>query len=118
MEHELTELDMRATILVDPVDPQPGYARFLEECPIREIGGGAVELYRMADILVVNKSDRPGAQESVRDLRTMLAMGQWADGQWKPPIVSTVASAGTGTTDNRGKRTSSQFRARKSSCLT
>jgi LAO/AO transport system kinase len=56
-------------------------------------------ILEIADILVVNKSDRPGAQESVRDLRTMLAMGQWADGQWKPPIVSTVAAAGTGIDD-------------------
>ena len=56
-------------------------------------------ILEIADILVVNKSDRPGAHESVRDLRTMLSMGQWADGQWKPPIVSTVASSGTGIDD-------------------
>jgi LAO/AO transport system kinase len=56
-------------------------------------------ILEIADILVVNKSDRPGAQESVRDLRTMLAMGHWAAGQWKPPIVSTVASSGQGIDD-------------------
>jgi len=56
-------------------------------------------ILEIADILVVNKSDRPGAQESVRDLRTMLAMGHWAEGQWKPPIVSTVASSGAGIDD-------------------
>ena len=31
-------------------------------------------ILEIADIFVVNKSDRPGAQEAVRDLRTMLAM--------------------------------------------
>jgi LAO/AO transport system kinase len=56
-------------------------------------------ILEIADILVVNKSDRPGAQESVRDLRTMLAMGHWPQGQWKPPIVSTVAASGTGIDD-------------------
>ena len=56
-------------------------------------------ILEIADILVVNKSDRPGAQESVRDLRTMLSMGHWAAGQWKPPIVSTVASSGQGIDD-------------------
>jgi LAO/AO transport system kinase len=56
-------------------------------------------ILEIADILVVNKSDRPGAQEAVRDLRTMLAMGRWAEDQWKPPIVSTVASSGAGLSD-------------------
>src|SRR5580693_6081244 len=31
-------------------------------------------ILEIADIFVVNRSDRPGAQEAVRDLRTMLAM--------------------------------------------
>jgi len=56
-------------------------------------------ILEIADILVVNKSDRAGAQEAVRDLRTMIAMGNWADGRWKPPIVSTVAADGTGIDD-------------------
>jgi LAO/AO transport system kinase len=50
-------------------------------------------ILEIADIFVVNKSDRPGAQEAVRDLRTMLAMGDWPPGRWKPPIVSTAAAA-------------------------
>ena len=56
-------------------------------------------ILEIADIFVVNKSDRPGAQESVRDLRTMLSMGNWPKGQWKPPIVSTVAAYGDGIDD-------------------
>jgi len=50
-------------------------------------------ILEIADVFVVNKSDRPGAQEVVRDLRTMLSMGEWPDGRWKPPIVSTAAAA-------------------------
>jgi LAO/AO transport system kinase len=51
-------------------------------------------ILEIADVFVVNKSDRPGAQEVVRDLRTMLSMGDWPPGRWKPPIVSTTAAAG------------------------
>jgi len=50
-------------------------------------------ILEIADVFVVNKSDRPGAQEVVRDLRTMLSMGEWRHGRWKPPIVSTAAAA-------------------------
>ena len=50
-------------------------------------------ILEIADVFVVNKSDRPGAQEVVRDLRTMLSMGEWPPGRWKPPIVSTAVAA-------------------------
>ena len=53
-------------------------------------------ILEIADIFVVNKSDRPGAQEVVRDLRTMLAMARSGEGEWKPPIVSASATAGDG----------------------
>jgi LAO/AO transport system kinase len=56
-------------------------------------------ILEIADIFVVNKSDRPGAQEAVRDLRTMLAMARYGEGEWKPPIVSTSAGTGEGIGD-------------------
>jgi LAO/AO transport system kinase len=56
-------------------------------------------ILEIADIFVVNKSDRPGAQEAVRDLRTMIAMTALPPGGWKPPIVSTTASSGDGIDD-------------------
>jgi LAO/AO transport system kinase len=57
-------------------------------------------ILEIADIFVVNKSDRPGAQEAVRDLRTMLAMAPQRDeGAWKPPIVLTSAASGEGIGD-------------------
>jgi len=52
-------------------------------------------ILEIADIFVVNKSDRPGASEVSRDLRSMLAMASYERG-WTPPIVLTAASAGTG----------------------
>jgi LAO/AO transport system kinase len=53
-------------------------------------------ILEIADIFVVNKSDRPGAQEVVRDLRGMLAIADRGKGGWKPPIVSASAVTGDG----------------------
>jgi len=53
-------------------------------------------ILEIGDIFVVNKSDREGAQALVRELRTMIALGDRDAEDWKPPIVSTVAY------DNRG----------------
>jgi LAO/AO transport system kinase len=56
-------------------------------------------ILEIADIFVVNKADRPGAQEAIRDLRTMVAMASYGEGAWKPPIVETSAAAGHGIGD-------------------
>jgi LAO/AO transport system kinase len=56
-------------------------------------------ILEIADILVVNKSDQPGAQQAVRDLRTMIAMARRDEGDWKPPIVTTIATTGEGIAD-------------------
>jgi LAO/AO transport system kinase len=56
-------------------------------------------ILEIADIFVVNKGDRPGAQEAVRDLRTMVAMASYGEGAWKPPIIETSAVAGLGIGD-------------------
>jgi LAO/AO transport system kinase len=53
-------------------------------------------ILEIADVFAVNKSDRPGAQEVVRDLRGMLAMARHEQGGWKPPIVSVSAATGDG----------------------
>jgi LAO/AO transport system kinase len=56
-------------------------------------------ILEIADILVVNKNDRPGAQETIRDLRTMVAMASQDVHGWKTPIVAATASAGEGIGD-------------------
>src|SRR5262249_51715241 len=53
-------------------------------------------ILEIADIFVVNKSDRPGAQEVIRDLRNMLAMVSRDEAAWKPPIVSVSGTSGDG----------------------
>lgn len=57
----------------------------------------------IADIFVVNKCDRPGAHEVVRDVRTMLAMARYEEGGWKPPIVSVSAATGEGVDELVGR---------------
>lgn len=57
-------------------------------------------LMEIADIFVVNKADRAGAEDTRRDLEHMLDLsGLGHDGQWRPPIVSTVAHLGSGVGD-------------------
>ena len=56
-------------------------------------------ILEVGDIFVVNKCDNPGAQETVRNLRTMIAMAERGKGDWKPPIVMTTATAGEGIAD-------------------
>jgi hypothetical protein len=54
----------------------------------------------VADVLVVNKADRPDTQATLRDLRQMVSL---ATGEWKPPIVPTVATAGDGVDELVGQ---------------
>lgn len=59
-------------------------------------------ILEVADLFVVNKADRDGADQTVRDLRYMLSLGERRerDGSvWKAPIVKTIASKGTGIDD-------------------
>jgi LAO/AO transport system kinase len=56
-------------------------------------------ILEIADLLVVNKADRDGAQATVRDLRAMLALGQRQPGAWRPPVLTTIASRGEGVAD-------------------
>jgi LAO/AO transport system kinase len=53
-------------------------------------------ILEVADLFVVNKADKPDSQQVVRDLRTMIALAERRHGDWKPPIVSTVAVKGDG----------------------
>jgi LAO/AO transport system kinase len=57
---------------------------------IQAAKAGVLEI---ADILVVNKSDRDGAQATARDLRQALAR---SPREWQTPVLSTVAAQGQG----------------------
>jgi LAO/AO transport system kinase len=54
-------------------------------------------LLEVADVFVVNKCDRPGAPETVRDLEGMLELA--GEVAWRPPIVCTNAVTGDGVAD-------------------
>jgi LAO/AO transport system kinase len=58
---------------------------------IQAIKAGILEI---ADVLVVNKADRPGADDAARDLAQMLSLAK--DRPWKTPIVRTSAQSGDG----------------------
>ncbi|MBI3687129.1 MAG: methylmalonyl Co-A mutase-associated GTPase MeaB [Actinobacteria bacterium] len=55
-------------------------------------------ILEVADVFCVNKADRDGADQTVRDLRQMQALGgaHSEAGGWRPPIVKTVAVRGEG----------------------
>ena len=54
-------------------------------------------LLEIADVFVVNKADRPGAADTVRDLEGMLELAGTTE--WRPPIVCTTATTGDGIDD-------------------
>ncbi|HSJ50191.1 MAG TPA: methylmalonyl Co-A mutase-associated GTPase MeaB [Actinomycetota bacterium] len=54
-------------------------------------------ILEIADVFVVNKSDREGAEAAARDLRQMIRMGPMAE--WSPPVVATAAASGEGIDD-------------------
>lgn len=53
----------------------------------------------IADVYVVNKADLPGADQTRRDLETMLHLGTRDPDAWCPPICDTVATSGAGIAD-------------------
>ncbi len=59
---------------------------------VQTIKAGIMEI---ADIFVINKSDRDGAERVEREIRALQSLATRNDG-WTPPIVKTVASEGKG----------------------
>ncbi|WP_030669122.1 methylmalonyl Co-A mutase-associated GTPase MeaB [Streptomyces rimosus] len=55
-------------------------------------------ILEIGDVYVVNKADRDGADATARELNHMLGLGEArAPGDWRPPIVKTVAARAQGT---------------------
>ena len=59
---------------------------------VQTIKAGIMEI---ADIFVINKADRDGAERVEREIRAMQSLAMRHD-DWTPPIVKTVASDGSG----------------------
>jgi LAO/AO transport system kinase len=53
-------------------------------------------ILEIADIYVVNKADRDGAEGVVRELRSMIGLGSRPSNLWTPEIVTTTATTGQG----------------------
>lgn len=69
-----------------------------------DVQAGKAGILEIADILVVNKSDKPGAEAAARSLAVMLEIGEELRkesdnpqaSRWKPPILMTSALNGEG----------------------
>jgi len=62
---------------------------------VQTIKAGIMEI---ADVFVINKSDREGAERVEREIRALQSLAVRGD-NWTPPIVKTVASAGVGISE-------------------
>ncbi|MEI6779074.1 MAG: methylmalonyl Co-A mutase-associated GTPase MeaB [Chloroflexales bacterium] len=60
---------------------------------VQSIKAGVLEI---ADLFVVNKADREGADKTVRQLRSMQRLGAPPADGWEPPVLPAVATSGQG----------------------
>jgi LAO/AO transport system kinase len=60
---------------------------------VQALKAGIMEI---ADIFVVNKADREGADRTVTAVESNLALQSYGEGEWRPPIIKTEATTGRG----------------------
>lgn len=60
---------------------------------VQALKAGIMEI---ADVFVVNKADRDGADRTAASIESMLALEAWPAGEWRPPVVRTEATTGRG----------------------
>jgi LAO/AO transport system kinase len=60
---------------------------------VQAIKAGLMEI---ADVFVVNKADRDGADRMVQAIEMNLSLHPYGEGDWRPPVVKTVATTGDG----------------------
>src|SRR3989442_11162444 len=60
---------------------------------VQALKAGIMEI---ADIFVVNKADREGADQLVSAVEANLALQHYGEDEWRPPILKTVATSGRG----------------------
>ncbi len=63
---------------------------------VQAIKAGVMEI---ADIFVVNKADRDGAERAVESIEANLSLQAFEPGDWHPPVLKTVASSGAGVAE-------------------
>ncbi|MGE0863864.1 MAG: methylmalonyl Co-A mutase-associated GTPase MeaB [Vicinamibacterales bacterium] len=77
---------------------------------VQALKAGIMEI---ADIFVVNKCDRDGADRMVSSIESNLALQAYGEGEWRPPIIKTEATTGGGVAELWA--TIQQFRAHSES---
>jgi LAO/AO transport system kinase len=65
---------------------------------VQALKAGVMEI---ADIFLVNKADREGADRTVAAIESMLALQVYAEGEWRPPIIKAQATSGQGVQELR-----------------
>ena len=85
------EIDIVRTADVSVVTLVPGAGD-----EVQALKAGIMEI---ADVFVVNKSDREGADRSVASIEANLSLQTFAEGEWRPPIVKTEATTGRGVSE-------------------
>ena len=63
---------------------------------VQALKAGIMEI---ADIFVVNKVDREGADRLVSAIEGNLSLQHYGSGEWRPPILKTTATAGAGVAE-------------------
>jgi LAO/AO transport system kinase len=82
------EVDIVRTADVSVVTIVPGAGD-----EVQALKAGIMEI---ADIFVVNKADREGADRTVSSIEALLSLQSFAADEWRPPIVKTEATTGAG----------------------
>lgn len=82
---------------------------------VQALKAGIMEI---ADIYVVNKADRDGADRMVTAIESNLTLQAFGEGEWRPPIVRTTATSGAGVAElwaaiGRFRAHSAQLRERR-----
>jgi GTPase len=85
------EIDIVRTADVSVVTIVPGAGD-----EVQALKAGIMEI---ADIFVVNKADREGADRTVAHIEALLSLQTFEARQWRPPIVRTEATTGKGVTE-------------------
>jgi LAO/AO transport system kinase len=63
---------------------------------VQALKAGIMEI---GDIFVVNKADREGADRTAASVNALLSLDTFADGRWRPPVLKTEATTGTGVVE-------------------
>ena len=85
------EIDIIRTADISVVTLVPGAGD-----DVQALKAGIMEI---ADIFVVNKADRAGADRVVADVEANLALRAYGPEEWRPPILTTVATTGVGVAE-------------------